>query len=231
MANNPTVGIFLPGGYLNNYNTANDTGASDAYGNIYPTGSNVGKMIEVGDLLAANLTTPGTGGGGTYATPSGLPLFGGAYQVVQVDSSATAANVVYGAPAYIRLDSGPTQGALPETSYQNIVVTTPDIVNQVGGTFNLFAGVFLNAVTPGNFGIIFVGAGRAAVTIDATNAGGGTGIGTPILTHAATPNFITAATTTTAVVPANVGIAVQAVTNGTYNVAYFPNIFYRLPGV
>lgn len=229
MSNVPTVGIYLPGGYLNNYNTANDTGASDTYGNIYPTGSNVGKVIEVGDLLAANLTTPGTTGG-SYATPSGFPLFGGAYQIVQVDSGATAANVAYGTPAFIRLDSGVTQGALPETSYANIVVTTADIVGQVGGTYNLFAGVFLNAITPGNFGLIFVGAGRAAVSIASGN-GGGTGLGTPILTNTLNPNFITAAATTTAVLPSNVGVAVQTVANGGYTVGYFPNIFYRIPGV
>jgi len=228
MANNPTVGIFLPGGYLNNYNTANDTGASDAYGNIYPTGSNVGKMIEVGDLLAATSTTPGAAGTGSYATPSGFPLFGGAYQIVQVDSGATAANVAYGTPAYIRLDSGVTQGALPETSYQNIVVTTADIQNQIGGSLNLFAGVFLNAITPGNFGIIFVGAGRAGVLYGTV---GGTALGTPVLTNGSTSNFITAAATNTTVVPANVGLAVSTPATGAYGVAYFPNIFYRLPGV
>lgn len=229
MSNVPTVGIYLPGGYLNNYNTANDTGASDAYGNIYPTGSNVGKVIEVGDLLAANLTAPGTTPG-TYNTPSGLPLFGGAYQIVQVDSGATAANVAYGNPAYIRLDSGVTQGALPETSYQNMVVTTADIQNQIGGSTNLFAGVFINAITPGYFGLIFCGAGRAAVSIASGN-GGSTSVGVGILTNGATSNFITAAATNTGLVPANVGQAVGPVINGGYTPAYFPNIFYRIPGV
>lgn len=229
MSNVPTVGIFLPGGYLNNYNTANDTGASDSYGNIYPTGSNVGKVIEVGDLLAANLTSPGTTGG-TYATPSGLPLFGGAYQVVQVDSGATAANVAYGNPAFIRLDSGVTQGALPETSYQNMVVTTADIQSQVGGSSNLFAGVFVNAITPGFFGLIFCGAGRAACSIASGNSGS-TALGVPVLTNGANSNFITAAATNTALVPANVGTAVAPVVNGGYTTTYFPNIFYRIPGV
>lgn len=229
MANNPTVGIFLPGGFLNNFNSADPSGQIDAYGNIFPTANSVGKMIEVGDQLAASSTTPGASGG-TYATPSGLPLFGGAYQIIQVDSGATAANVAYGNPAYIRLDSGPTQGALPETAFGNIVVTTADIQSQIGGSSNLFAGVFLNAITPGNFGLIFVGAGRAAVSIASGN-GGGTGIGTAVLTNGANSSFVTAAATTTGLVPANVGIAAQAVTNGGYTVAYFPNIFYRIPGV
>ena len=230
MANNPTVGIFLPGGYLNNYNTTVDTGQADAYGNVYWTGSNVGKMIEVGDNYAANTTSPGTTNG-TYGTPSGLPLFGGAYQIVQVDSGATAANVAYGAPAFIRVDSGVTQGALPETSYANIVVTTADIQGQIGGSYNLFAGIFVNSITPGNFGLLFVGAGRCAVAIASGNSGG-TGIGTPLLTNTNNPNFITAAATTTGVLPSNVGVVVsQPVTAGGYAVGYFPNIFYRLPGV
>jgi hypothetical protein len=212
MANNPTVGIFLPGGQM------------DAYGNVFYTGSSVGKMIEVGDSLAASLTTPNATGG--YATPSGLPLFGGAYQIVQVDSSATAGNIGYGQVAYIKLDSGPTAGALPETDFSNI-----DVTDFSHADINaLFAGVFINDITPGNFGLIFVGAGRAAVNVQSGNSTSAS-LGAQVNANAVNSGGgVYLSAPGTAPVAYTMGIAVTAQTNDLV-VLYAQNIFYRLPGV
>src|SRR5271157_4093267 len=104
MANNPTVGVFLPGTYLNRCNSLYPTGQGDAYGNLYPSGLTLGKVIEIGDLTAANLTSPA----------SADQLFGGAYQWIQVDSGATAAYVQPGRIAFLKLDPGGTAGLEPE---------------------------------------------------------------------------------------------------------------------
>lgn len=229
MSNIPTVGIFLPNGYLNNYNSASDTGQVDAYGNVYPSGSNVGKVIEVGDSLAAQLTKPGSTGG-TYATKSGNPLFGGAYQIVQLDSGATAANVDYGLVAYIKLDSGVTQGALPETAYANIVVTD-ESAGGVSIVKSLFAGVFLNAVTPGNFGLIWVGAGRATVLYKASLTNGSPALGDNIATGGGSGTCDDAAANTTAPTGLYIGQAVTVPVGGAYGVIYNRNLFNRVPGV
>ena len=215
----------MPGGYLNNFSSTVDSGQVDAFGNTFWTGSNVGKMIEVGDNLAASLTTPGTTPG-TYATPSGLPLFGGAYQIVQVDSGATAANIQYGNVAYIKLDSGPTAGALPETDFAGIFVTDYSHADVNA----LFAGVFLNAITPGNFGIIWVGAGRAAVNVQ-TGQSTSSALGAQVNANAVNSfggAYLSAPGT--APVAYTMGTAVTAQTNNLC-VLYSPNIYYRLPGV
>ena len=212
MANSPKIGIFLPTGALNNFNSPSPTGAVDAYGNIYPTGSTLGSMIEMGDNEAANATK---------AVAGQNPMFGGAYQIVQVDSGATAANVKYGNAAYIKLDSGPTVGALPETAFQGMVVTDYSHLD----ASNLFAGVFLNSITPGNFGLIFVGAGRA--TIQVGTASGTPGVGNQVNSGDAGGGFTTN-TGTTAPTYQTQGTAVTLpVASGTC-VAYFPSIEYRL---
>lgn len=159
MARISTPAIWLPGP-LNACNSASSTGAgSDAAGNPYYQGLNPGKMIVLGTNEAQNVAAPGT------------TLYDGAYQWVNLDSGATAANATQGMPAYIRLDSGPTQGAFPETAYNVPTVTTADIANTVGDS-NLFCGVFINPATlagqangptPGNWTMIFVGGGRVAL--------------------------------------------------------------------
>jgi hypothetical protein len=77
----PTVGLFIPGGYLDTCNSVSVTGQSDQYGTVYPSGTNAGKAIFMGDAEAANLTKSTT-----------VILRGGAYQWVNVDSSATTAS-------------------------------------------------------------------------------------------------------------------------------------------
>jgi hypothetical protein len=215
MANQPTIGVFVPS-YLNACNSPGPTGQQDAYGNDFPTGLNPGKLIELGTNEAQELAAPGTS------------LYDGAYMWVQLDSGATAANAVQGLAAYIKLDTGSSQGVLPETAYQVPIVTTED----KAASTNLFAGVFLNPATlngqantptPGNWIFIFVGAGRASVQYkssvtdttlgDAVNCAGGSGT-------------FDAATTLSI---KSVGKAVTAPANSALGVAYFNEIFYRLP--
>ena len=220
MANAPTAGgIFLPYGYVNNFNSASATGQVDAYGLVYPSGSTNGKMIELGDNEAANATAPGT--------PAANALLGGAYQIVLLDSSATAATCVAGNAAYIKLNQNSiTAGTLPETGWSTISVT--DYAHR--DATNLVAGVFINPATlngvantptPGNFTIIFVGAGRCAVNILTATS---TAIGGAVNSGSTGGGFDTA--TTSSIL--TVGTAVTVPAASSTAVAYFPNIFYRL---
>lgn len=221
MANQPTIGVFLPS-FLNACNSPGPTGQQDAYGTNYPTGLNPGKMIQLGTGEAQELAAPGT------------TLYDGAYMWVNLDSGATAANATVGLAAYIKLDSGATQGALPETAYQGPNVTTSDQVTG-GDEANLFAGVFINPATiggvantptPGNWIMIFVGAGRAAVQIGtATNVN----LGAPVNAGGTAGVFNTSAAFSTVATAPTVAKAVTVPASTTAGVAYFSDIFYRLP--
>jgi hypothetical protein len=221
VANSPTGGgIFLPNGYLNNFNSASATGQVDAYGLTYPSGSTLGKMIELGDNEAANLAAPGT--------PANS-LFGGAYQIVQLDSSATAANCIAGNAAYIKLNlNGVTAGTLPETGFSTITVTDYAHLD----SSSLPAGVFINPATlngfantptPGNFIIIFVGAGRAKVNIGTAAS---TSLYAIVNAGDAAGGFSTAAGTTPSTT--TVGLAVTTPAASSSCVMYSENIIYRL---
>lgn len=210
----PTVGVFIPSTYLNLCNSTTVTGAPDPVtGNPYPTGLNAGKVIEIGDPQAAALTNPATAN----------QLFGGAYQWVQVDSGATAANVAAGRIAFFKLDPGGTAGLQPETGYTNMVVTSQDQAD----SNNLWAGVFLNSITPGNWGFIFVGAGRVEATYASSVTVGGPAIGDVVGVKASGAGLwddISA----TVLGPLALGIAVVTpVANGT-SAVYMPNIRYRI---
>ena len=224
MAKYPTVGVWLPG-YLNGCNSSSPSGQQDWIGNQYYMGLNPGKVIFLGANEAADQSAPGT------------TCYDGAYQWVLLDSGATAANAVEGCAAYIRLDSGATQGALPETAYEGFTVTTGDQVSGGDPTTyaTLFAGVFINPATlngvangptPGNWTMIFVGAGRASVLYGAGQSGV---IGQTVYPYAGGANgtFTSNATAPTSGVPC--GLAVTAATAGNIGVAYFPNPIYRIP--
>jgi len=168
MPNTPTVGVFIPNGYLNLGSFASPTGQQDAYGNQYPTALAAGKVIELSASEARVAEYPGT------------TLYDGAYQCVLLDSSATAALAVQGLSAWIRLDSGATQGALPMTTYENATITTADEANTLGAPFAM-AGIFINPATvggvsntptPGQYCFIFVGAGRAQVVYNGSATAG-----------------------------------------------------------
>ena len=208
MANSPTVGVYIPGQYLNTSASASSTGATDPItGNNYPTGLNVGKVIEISDLMAASLTAPGT------ATSN--QLFGGAYQWVQVDSAATAANVAPNLAAFIKW---------PTVATDAIVVT-----DEAHATAeSLPAGVFIQTITPGQYGFIFVGAGKVNVAFK-----------TPLTTAGAVGNTVNVgggsgtfdSFSATAVNNQSLGIAVTAPAASTVSPIYIKDIIYRIPAV
>lgn len=221
MPNTPTgAGVFVPNGYLNIGSFAASSGQSDPYGNIYPTGLTAGKVIELSPAEAKMLSAPGT------------TLYDGAYQCILLDSGATAANATAGMAAYVRLDSGPTVGALPETDYENGSVTTFDQVTNETAT-SLFAGVFINPATlsgvttgptPGQYCFIFVGAGRVQVNIATAT---GTAVGNTVSFNGSTNSGFTSNNGNT-VDATTLGVAVTtpSVANGC--VVWCKNLFYRI---
>lgn len=114
-----------------------------AAGAVIPYGSqgDLGKRLVVTEAEAASLsyTTTGT-------------LYGGIYQPVQVSSAATAANVARGKAAFL-LDSGASGYVVTDYAHA-------DILSGV-------VGVFLNSVTPGNYGFVQVH-GKASCLFGAT---------------------------------------------------------------
>jgi hypothetical protein len=219
MARISTPGIWLPGP-LNTINSTSPTGQADIAGNPYFMGMNPGKMIVLGTGEAQNAAAPGTS------------LYDGAYQIVQLDSGATAANATLGMPAFIVLDSGATQGALPETQYNVPAVTTADVAN-TNSDATLFCGVFINPATlsgqangptPGNYTVIFVGGGRAVTKNAATSV-----LGQPVWPSAAgAATFQTAATAPTN--GSSWGQTVQPVTGAGLSLSYFADILFRFGG-
>ena len=111
--------------------------------------------------------------GSRYMNTANGTLFGGLYQLVLVDSGATAANVAVGKVAFIKNTTAGNQ------SYS---VTSEDAASSNSEV----AGVFINSITPGNYGAICI-AGKVNVLLknpitngsaaegDALFAGGGAG--------------------------------------------------------
>lgn len=221
MPNIPTVGLFIPNGYLNAGSFAGGSGQSDAYGQLSYTGLAPGKVIELSASEARSVAAPGSS------------LYDGAYQCVLLDSSATASLATQGLAAFVRLDSGAAQGAFPETSYENGTVTTADQINILGGA-PLFAGIFINPPTlngqsnapvPGQYCFLFVGAGRAQVTYDGSAAAGNNVL--PVSpTSAQTGQFHAAAAAASTF---QNGTALNATSGaGSSGVAVWQDIIYRI---
>jgi hypothetical protein len=223
VANIPTVGVFIPNGYLNVGSSPGPTGQQDAYGQNYPTGLNPGKVIELSTNAAQALAATGTS------------LYDGAYQWVKLDSGATAAYAAAGMAAYIKLDTGAAEGILPETEYQVPSVTTYDQVSSSSAA-SLGAGVFLNPATyngasnlptPGQWIFIFVGAGRAQVNI---NTASGTTIGNSVNFNGGSGSgFVTVASN--AVDATFLGSAVTTPSTNSGALVYVPTIKNRIPAV
>lgn len=221
MAKFPSSGVNVPG-YLNTCNSPSMTGYADQVGNPFFMGLTPGKIITLGPTEVSQFQAPGT------------TLYDGAYQWVQLDSGATAANAVAGKAAYILLDQGGApEGTQPETAYAVPTVTTGDIANSLGLN-SMFCGVFINpstfngqanTPTPGNWCFIFVGAGRAQVLYGTTVTGGLGGAVFPDATHVGT--FESLATLPTAPVP--YGAAVSTPVASTAGVAYFSDFINRIP--
>lgn len=133
------------------------------------------------------------------------PLYAGIYQYVQVVATSVA-------PAQGRAACYSVLPTSYTNSLQNYIVTaTTTVENQ-----SFFAGVFLNAITPGNFGWIQI-AGVATCQLIATLTGT-TGIGAVVTLDpvGTTGKFDTAlaAAQTTALAKLNVGTAITAAANG-----------------
>jgi hypothetical protein len=222
MARISTPGIWLPG-YLNTCNSPSPTGAgTDAAGNPYFQGLNPGKMIVLGVDEAQNAAYPGTA------------IYDGSYQWVHLDSGATAEYATQGYAAFVKLDSGATQGALPETDYDGFVVTTGDQANILGGG-SFMAGVFINPATvggvangptPGNWTVIFVGAGRAQVSVGTVAQVAVGNAVYPDSNHEG--QFEGAASNSTTPGYTN-GVGVSAGSEGATAVAYYKDIIFHFP--
>lgn len=212
MPNIPTVGVFIPNGYLNAGSSTSPSGQGDAYGNTYPSGLTPGKVIEVSPSEANSLAIPGT------------QLYDGAYQYVLLDSGATAALATQGFAAYVRLDPGASQTSLPMTDYENGTVTTADVAT---ADDSLFAGIFVNPATvngvangptPGQYCFIFVGAGRAVTQYTASATAG-----QQVVPSGASNGKFTPQAAAATIYPA--GIALQA---GTSGISQWSDLFYRI---
>lgn len=104
----------------------------------YGSQGDLGKRIVFTEAEVANYT---------YATNG--TLYGGIYQAVLVDSGATAANVARGKVAFLKVSGASTYSVTDQANADSV---------------NLVAGVFLNSITPGNYGIIQV-AGKVSVKV------------------------------------------------------------------
>jgi hypothetical protein len=111
----------------------------------------------------------------SYATNG--TLYGGCYQMIHVNAVATAANVAVGKIAYL-VDSGVSTGPI-----------NFDVTDETHATSSaLPVGVYLNSITPGNYGFIFIGGGKVNVAFksgltngtpavgDNVNVGAGSGL-------------------------------------------------------
>lgn len=105
-----------------------------------------------------------------FLNSTGHALYGGIYQLVLVDSGATAANIGPGKAAFF-LDTLSAAGSAAGSGALAYAVTSEDQAIAI----NQFCGVFLYAATPGQYTFIQVH-GKALVqyraTVTATTAGG-----------------------------------------------------------
>ena len=218
MPNIPSIGVFVPNGYLNLGSFAGPSGQQDAYGNNYPSGLTPGKMIMLGTAEAQAVALPGT------------TLLDGCYQCVLLDSGATAALAGQGYALYVKLDSGATQGAVPMTEWDNMTVTTAD---QAGSTdLDFFAGIGIDPVTyngisalpvPGQYCFIFVGAGRAY-----TKYTGNATVGNQVVPSGASNGEFTPQAAAASIYPAGVAMQTTTAGAGSIGVSQWSEIFYRV---
>lgn len=168
----------------------------------------LGKRIVIGDVDAADWSLAANG-----------TLFGGIYQAVQVDSAATGANIFQGAAAYL-LDTAAGGGA--NSGGQGYVVTDSAHAISTGQV----CGVFLNPITPGQFGFIQI-SGKA--TVKYTAAVTSASVSSSVVSGGATAgtwDAIVAAITgiTMATV---VGVPIQAPANGALATVFLKYLLGR----
>ena len=228
MARISTPGIWLPGA-LNTVNSNSVSAQADIAGNPFWMGLNAGKLVVLSTQEAQAQAATGT-------IVSGSTLYDGSYQYVQLDSGATAAYATAGMAAFILLDQGAVQGTSPENAYPVPVVTTADVAVAVYGSVALanafFCGVFINpstvngastAPTPGNWTMIFAGAGRVAVNVGS--------VASVTLGQSVFPDTTShgkfESTANKPVTPGAAGIAMSTATNGNQAIAYYPDVIFR----
>jgi hypothetical protein len=221
MAKITTPGIWLPGP-INTINSTSQSSQADIAGNPYWMGLNAGKVIILSSNEAVNYAYPGT------------TIYDGAYQYVQLDSGATAGYATQGYAAYFLLNSGGTaQGTNTETSYPIPVVTTGDVANALGLNA-FFAGIFINPATvgglangptPGNWTMIFVGAGRAQVITGSVAA---VALGNAVYPDSGHIGKFQGASTISTTGVKN-GIGIVAGSTSSTAVVYYPGFIFRFP--
>jgi hypothetical protein len=194
---------------LNNINVPVLGQISAFFSNIGATsGPNYGSQDDLGKKVAVGLDAIAN-----YTYTTNGTLYEGVYQLVQLDSAATAANVGVGKVAYWLI-----------TATGQYVVT--DSAHATSTTMP--AGIFLNSVTPGNYTAIFVGGGRvsALFTASLTTAGA---IGNNVAVGGATAGTVDSLSgPTVAPTPQVIGNAVTAPAAATASVIFMSRILNRI---
>jgi len=194
-------------GSLNGVNVATIGEISTLLGGItYGSQGDLGKKIAVSiDQI------------GSYTFPATPALYEGVYQIVQVSSTAVAGSIFAGAVAYHLFGAGASQT-------QNVVTDVSTATSTV-----LPAGIFLNAVTPGNYTVIFIGGGRVNVSFKTGLTNGAPAIGDNVVAGAAGGFADDAAAGTVAQTPLFLGNAVGAVpASATVSLIYMNRILNRI---
>lgn len=222
MARLNTPALWLPGP-LNTINSTSPTSQADIAGNPYYMGLNPGKVIVLSANEAANYAAPGT------------TIYDGAYQYVQLDSGATASYATQGYAAYFLLNSGGVaEGTNPETSYTTPVVTTGDVANTLGMN-GFLAGHFINPATlngsangptPGNWTMIFVGAGRVQVQVGTVAA---VSLGNAVYPDSGHIGKFQGSATNSTTPGISNGLGIVAGSTSGTAVAYYKDIIFRFP--
>ena len=209
MPSTPTIGGVYTPTYINACNSPYSTGAgSQATGQSFPTGLNPWKVVALTFAEAQAQQAP---------SPSIEQLYEGDYLWAQVDSGATQADVATGKPAFYKIQTA--------SNSVDPILTVTGVTGK--SAQNLFAGVFLNPITVGNWGWIFNGAGRVNVLFKSSLTNNSAAIGDVVETTAAASFDDTSATAVTA---ASIGIAlVKPVANGTSPI-YMANTYPRIGG-
>lgn len=179
---------FIPAATINAVNNATPYAFTEPITGLPIPGSG----LVLGDYCDLSLAEAAS-----YSTTA-LPLYEGRYQFVLVDSGATAANVKRGT---IAMWTTVAKTDFCVTSYDKALAAS------------LTIGVFLNAITPGNYGFIQV-AGRATVlpgTLTATGA-----VGDPVIaTTAGVVDVPSGNVLTFALLGQYIGKALQVLTSAT----------------
>lgn len=192
--------------FLNNTNVATlgelNTVIQALGGNVVPQYGSQGDLGKRCVFTEGDLTPIAAS---KFLLSTATALFGGIYQAIQVDTAATAANVAAGKAAFI-LDTA--AGGAANSGALGYVVT--DEAHALALT--LIAGVFLNSITPGNFGFIQVH-GKAVVLYNGALTDPGV-VGDSVVVKGAgdgTFDALALATATTNLTMGkNIGFAIQA---------------------